>query len=208
MTISISTEYCTLQEIVDASNVSADYVQANPEYAMAIKAASRTIDQATGGRFYPDADAEQQRKFWPTSSGYCMLFPLNTFTSLADRDGDLWTLDQDFILEPINATIDGQPYTAVRATARPFLFSRAEIPASSWSILDGRITVTGNFGWATVPDDVRLACALLARRFAIRFRDAPLGIYSAGSDNPAIRLARTDPDVYTLLQPYAQTFVV
>ena len=208
MTATISKQYCTLEDVRAAADVDSSFVAANPQYEMAIEAASRFIDQVTGRRFYPDADATQQRKFWPTSSGYCILDDLNTFTSLQDRDGDTWTRDTDFVLLPINAAADGQPYTAVRALSRPFLFSQADIPASSWSILDGRITVTGNYGWTPCPGDVKLACALLANRFTVRFREAPLGVLSAGVDNPAIRLSRSDPDVYNLLQPYMLSFVV
>lgn len=208
MTATISKQYCTLEDVRDAANLGSGFVAANPQYEMGIEAASRFIDQVTGRRFYPDKDDTQVRKFLPTSSGYCIIDDLNTLTSLADRDGDVWTRDQDFVLLPINAAADGQPYTAVRALSRPFLFSQADIPASSWSILDGRITITGNFGWETCPGDIKLACALLTNRYVTRFREAPLGIYTAGVDNPSIRLSRSDPDVYNLLQPYMLSFVV
>ena len=52
---------------------------------------------------------------------------------------------------------------------------------------------------ATAPPDIERAALLLAARLFGR-REATLGFVGGGSETGAVRLARSDPDVYTLLQ--------
>lgn len=171
----------------------------------AISAASRVIDERTGRRFYPDADANQQRKFLPLNPGYCVIDDLCQFTSLDAQDSS-WTLDQDFYLEPLNAAADGRPYTAIRTIARPFIFTLAELTAG-WAGFDGRITVTGMWGWASTPPAITEAAGILATRYFKRSREAPFGIVGLGADVQAIRLGHTDPDVAEMVAPYSRTVI-
>lgn len=178
---------------------------ADADIALAITAASRAIDEITGRRFYPDADALQVRKFLPLNSGYCLIDDLCQFTSLTSQ-GDTWTQDVDFYFEPINAVADGRPWTAIRSISRPFLYTLADVPAG-WIGFDGRITVTGMWGWAATPAQIQEATGLLASRLLRRAREAPFGIVGTGIDGEAVRLGKYDPDVAALVEPFTKLVI-
>lgn len=165
-----------------------------------IAAAAGWINERANRRFDKDADANQVRKFLPENPGYCIIDDLVEFTSLVAQDS-VWELDRDFYLEPINAAADGRPYTGIRTIARPFIFTKAQIP-SGWAGFDGRVTVTGRFGWPAVPDQIVKANVLQAARYFHR-RMAPLGVITVGADNPAFRMAGGDADVAALVDPFA-----
>ena len=171
----------------------------------AITAASRAIDQQTGRRFYADADANQVRYYLATHDGYAVIDDLCTFTSLEQPVGTAWTLGTDFFLEPQNAPADGKPYTAIRTIARPFIFPQSRMQ-QGWAGFDGRIKVTGQFGWTAVPAEITQATTILASRLFRRAREAPFGVVT-GIDQ-MIRLGRLDPDISALISPYDVSFIV
>lgn len=179
---------------------------ADADLQLACDAASRAIDEITGRRFYPDADANQVRKFLPLNSGYCVIDDLCQFTSLTFQ-GDTWTLDQDFYFEPINAAADGRPWTSIRAIAKPFIYTLADVPVG-WAGFDGRITVTGMWGWSSTPSQISEAAGLLASRLLRRAREAPFGVIGTGADGEAVRLGKYDPDVAALVEPFTKTVIV
>jgi len=196
--------YCTLAELKQALNWPTGDTSLDTFQQACIDDAARAIEDECGRRFWADDDAAQVRKFLPENSGMCLIDDLIEFTSLTTQlDPSSWTIDVDFYLLPINAAADGQPYTAIKTIARPFLFTKADIP-QGWSILDGRITLTGKFGWATIPGPIHRANLILAERLFKR-REAPFGLASAGVDSSAVRLSVTDPDVAKMLSPYALT---
>lgn len=196
-----SSDYVTLAALKSSLSISDTETTFDDDLQLAITAASRAIDELTNRRFYPDADANQSRRFLPINSGYCLIDDLCEFTSLVAQDST-WTLDQDFYLEPINAAADGRPYTAIRTIARPFIFTTAEI-ASGWSGFDGRITVTGKWGWATTPEQIQQATSILASRLFRRAREAPFAVLGTGIDGGTVSLSRSDPDVAALVQPFS-----
>lgn len=201
-----ATDYCAVTDVKPALNIPSGDTSLDAELGAIISDVSRAIDDKTNRRFYPDADANQTRVFLPENSGRCVITDLCVFTSLATvlDPTDLWTLGTDFYLEPTNAAADGQPFTAIRTIARPFLFTKSDIPAG-WAALDGRIQVTGKFGWLTVPGPVHRAAVIMTSRL-FRRRDAPLGVVSMGIDTPGTRVSRLDPDVEEMLAPYALTW--
>lgn len=170
-----------------------------------IDAAAGAIEERTNRRFTIDT-ADVTRKYWPENSGYAIIDDLATFTSLVDQSGTVWTRESDFFLEPINAEQQGRPWTAVRTIARPFIFTKAQIPAG-WPGFDGRIAVTGKWGWPAVPPQIQKANALLAARF-FRRRDSPLAVLGLGTETEAMRLGGFDPDVANLIDPFALVTVV
>lgn len=189
--------YCSIAEIKNSLNITG--TELDVDLTNAVAAASRAIDEFTGRRFYPDASASA-RKFWPVNPGFCVIDDCYSFTSLVAQEST-WTQDADFFLEPLNAPDDGRPYTAIRTIARPFIFTLSERSAG-WAGFDGRVTVTGKWGWAAVPDPIAEATRLLAIRYMKRMREAPLGVISFGMDVPAGRVAAIDPDVRALIAPY------
>jgi hypothetical protein len=176
---------------------------ADQDITLAINAASRGIDSATGQRFYLDVDATQVRYYSPTSFRRLEIDPLAVLTTLAiDRGntgtfGETWTQNTDFVLDPLNATADFKPYERILVRA----LSGRWLPAG----YDQSVKVTGQFGWAVIPEDVKAATSILAAKLLRRVREAPFGIVTAGIDQgAAVRIARTDPDVFSLIQPYAR----
>jgi hypothetical protein len=174
---------------------------------LAITAASRAIDElgGPGRRFYADV-ADVTRKFLPENSGYCIIDDLSSLTSLAFQS-DTWTLDQDFYLEPLNASSDARPSTAVRTIARPFIFSKAEQPPG-WTGFDARITVVGKWGWTSTPEPIQEAASILATRLFKRVREAPFGVIGMGTDAQVVELGSVDPDVLELVEPYSRNVLI
>lgn len=199
-----NTDYCTVADVKAGTNISDTSL--DTEIQGIIDDVSRAIDDRTGSRFYQDA-SDVARKFLPENSGRCIIYPgLSSFTSLTTEldSTQNWVQDVDFYFEPTNAPADGAPWTAIRTIARPFLFTKADLPAG-WASLDGRIVVTGKWGWAACPGPVHRAAVLQSRRIFNR-RFTPGGVYEGSLDTPAVRISRLDPDVEVLLEPYTLTW--
>lgn len=196
-------EYATITDLKATLSLTGETF-ADPDLAVAILAASRAIDSITHRRFYADADADQVRFYTPPSAGMVTIDDLITLTAFAtDTDGDgtfetTWTVNTDIVLEPLNAAADREPYTHVRM--HPNTSNRlpsADYPRS--------VRITGKFGWVAVPDAIKQATALLACRLMRRTREAPFGVIAAGIDaSAAMQIARVDPDIRLLTQPYVR----
>ena len=167
------------------------------EIADDIATAARDIDQQCDQFFYETA-ANQTRGYIPQNPGYCITDPISEFVSLTAQEST-WVRDQDFMLEPLNNDLQGQPFTAIRTIARPFIFTQAQIPAG-WAGFDGRIYITAKFGWPAVPNQIVQANKIAAARLFHR-KNAPLGVISF-SNEVAARMAGADADVNHLLEPF------
>lgn len=169
---------------------------ADPDLELAIGAASRQIDEHTGRYFYVDSEA-QERFFSPRVGRRVKIDDLVELESVAtdprrDRSFDEeWEAD-DYLLSPLNASSDGQPWTHLEARRT------LALPCGA-----NTLRVTGRFGWPRVPDQVRQACAILATRLMRRSREATFGVASFG-ELGAMRISTTDPDVAALLAPFRQ----
>lgn len=198
----MANEYVTVSEL-KASLTMGGTSFADADLALAAEAASRSIDNVTGRRFYSDADADQQRFYSAASSGYLRIDDLVELTALeTDPTGDgsfpdAWTANTDFTLEPLNADALGRPFDVIRLRyGGGYRFS----PYYTRSI-----RVTGKFGWPAVPPEIKQAASILAARLLVRGREAPFGIVTVGVDEgAAMRIARTDPDVAVLTGPYVR----
>lgn len=200
-------DYVTLAALKASLDIPSSTTLYDSDLQLAATAASRAIDQLGGpGRvFYPYFTGT--RKFLPENNGYCIIDDLSSFSSLSAQ-GDSWTLDTDFYLEPLNATADSMPFTAVRTIARPFVFTKADMTPGGWAGFDARISITGTWGFASIPEPIQQAAGILASRLYQRSRQAPFGIVSLGDEQVAIRLGSTDPDVLALVEPYARNVLI
>lgn len=199
----LSHVYVELEEMRQFLSMSGTF--ADPTFRRAVLAASRAIDGLCDRRFYLDTDANQARYYTPTSGGLVVIDDLTTMTSLqVDQDGDgtfeeTWTANTEYVLEPLNAAADSRPYTRIethRAAGKTF-------PAYPRSV-----KVTGKFGWPTVPAEVVQATSILAHLLSRRERDAPFGIWTGGIEGAAMRIARADPNVMMLVQPFVRHLAV
>lgn len=173
----------------------------------ALVAASRGIDEALHRRFWLDADANQVRYYTPRYGGCLEIDDLVVLTSLkCDQDGDgtfeeTWTLNTDFILEPLNAAADGKPFERIE---------RHDLATRSFPSWRRSVEVTGQFGWAAVPAGVETLTTLIAARLVQRTRQAPFGIIALGGDGAAVRAAAMarDPEYAWLTDGLQRTQVL
>lgn len=173
---------------------------ADADIALALTAASRGIDNTCNRRFYADADANQVRYYSPPCADHLWIDDLVTFTSLAtDPGGDgtfeeTWTQNTDFVLEPLNASADSEPFTAIRVHPSGSYYLPTDYPRT--------VKLTAKFGWAAVPEEVEEATTIVATKLLRRAREAPFGVVSVGLEGAAVRITRSDPDVAWLLNDF------
>lgn len=194
----MANEYVTSAELKDTLELTGESF-ADSDIALALTAASRAVDHVCDRRFWADATATVVRYYSPESSHRLAIDDLVTLTEFAvdaSRSGsfdEVWTVNTDFVLEPLNAAADGWPWTTVEVlTLRTSRYLPCERRA---------VRVTGKFGWAAVPDAVKQATSICASRLMKRSREVPFGV-AFGVEGAALRLAREDPDVMSLLLPY------
>ncbi len=172
----------------------------------AIEAASRHIDRLCGRRFYQEA-ATSVRVYRPEDRYVVWVDDISTTTGLVVKTdttsdftwGTTWTIDTDFMLEPLNASVVGSG-----TTVQPHAWWRLVAIGTSYTFpvheLRPTLQVTARFGWSAVPDDVQEACILLAAALVHR-KSSPNGVAGFSEFGP-MRISRSDPDVERLLYPY------
>jgi hypothetical protein len=201
MTSSITTDYVNETEFRAYINTQGT---GRPDaVANAITAASRSVD-AYCGRYFYALDATYYvtaESLWTlclgdvdisTSSG----FALHTDDSQDGTYSTAWTLNTDYVLEPINQTrsgITGWPYTRIRAVGS-LSFPLIYLPTQRETC-----KLTGTFGWATVPTPVKQATQIIAAQY-FKLSDAPLGV--AGFGDMGVVRVRDIPQAASLLAPY------
>lgn len=184
---------------------------ADKDLELAAAAATRGIESCTGRRFWLDTGTSNVQFYTPESS-MLRLLPIDDIVTLTsvmiDRTGDgvyeeTWTNGTDFVLEPLNA--------ATEVPARPWEQIRVRRYSGRWlpCYIEKSVQVTGQFGWAQVPYPIVAATTVLAEQIVKRMRESPTGIAAMGLDGIAVRVARSDPFIssvvndYTRIGPYA-----
>jgi hypothetical protein len=168
------------------------------DIAVAITAASRSIDDYCNRQFGKVAAAEER-----------------FYTPWPDLDRGVWVVDTDdfmtttglvvkvdgdatiqFRKEPVNAAAESKPWT--RITIDPATASI--VPVGT----DFEVSVTAVWGWTTVPVAVTAAARLQFNRINKR-RLSPHGIAGSPELGTELRfLARVDPDVAVSLRGYVR----
>ena len=123
---------------------------------------------------------------------------LVSITSLkTDEAGDgtfetTWAAS-DYELGPIDRDT-GRPYTRIDAVASKVF------PTYYGTGRRARVEITGVWGWAAIPVEVKQACLIKATRLLTRMQ-SPNGIAGLDQFGP-VRISRSDdPDVVMLLEP-------
>lgn len=167
------------------------------ELGFAAAAASRAIDNHTNRQF-GQVDAAEQRVYtpeWDRRRGRWLIE--------VDDLGDTTGLDIQlgggevtaYTLEPVNAKQGGRPYT------------RIVVGPSSKVTPNGdeyEASVTGLWGWSSIPVPVKQAALLQGSRFHFR-RFAPAGVAGSPETGSEVRLlAKVDVDVAVALVNYVR----
>lgn len=201
-----NTAYITLSELKNSQEL-VGFAFADYDAQMAIQSASNGVSQYCG-RDFGVASGTTTRYYTPQEPGYVNIDDLVTTTSAAtvqtDTNGDgvfetTWTLNTDYVLEPMNAQADSWPYEWIRV--HPNSGNRF----TSWP---RSLAVTGSFGWPATPDNIREATMILSVRLLKRAREAPFGVVGGGLDSSPVRIARTDPDIGFLLDNWVRGYGV
>lgn len=193
---------------------------------LALDAASRSIEGATGRQFNLDTGLTQ-RIYFATAPTVALVDDFSSTTGLVvetdmDDDGiyELTWASSDYQLEPINGIINGVagfPYSRILAVGAHFFpvagrrgfgeeYGQPWVD-SSWPLVHRRasLRVTATFGWPAVPAAVQQACIVLAEEL-FKLKDAPFGVAGWG-EYGQIRV-RENPKVAELLRRYTRNSVV
>lgn len=194
--MTISNGYATLAEArLQLGYTNASETTNDSAIEKAIEAASRAIDNYCHRWFY--ATGSLTKYYTATDSETVFTDDIQSITSLTtDNDGDrtystTWETT-DYDLMPYNA---GFSSWIERSPVGDYYF-----PTNKKGV-----KIIGTFGYcatATPPKPIQEACILQAVRLFKRTKDAPFGIAGASDMGQAIAIAKLDPDVELLLQPY------
>lgn len=160
----------------------------------AIAAASRSIDRATGRRFWADGVATARTfrvagKTVRTRDGEKLLIDdVSALTDLAVAVGTLTAY----------STVTGWETLPDNALDRDWPVTALLMPGGGWG--GPRVRVTAVWGWPVIPDDIVQAAQILAIRLWKR-KDSPEGVLG-NAEWGTVRLSRTDPDVAALISPF------
>jgi hypothetical protein len=197
--------YCSLAELKALLDIPVSFTEKDSVLELAVSAASGRIDGWCDRSFTvagTAAGSATPRVFAPQASRVVYVDDIANLEGLVvatDNDGDgvfeeTWPTT-DFQFEPVNALAKGRPVNRLVAVNRNLPVQSRPAP----------VRVTANWGWPSVPDEVRQACLLLAGRMFKR-GDSLLGVAGFG-DAGAVTVRRVDPDVEALLSPFRRVAV-
>lgn len=163
-----------------------------------ITAVSRHIDALTGRHFYKDT-TDATRYFQAKDNMVCDVMDLVSVTTLSvdysnDRTYTALTASTEFELEPVNAALDGKPYSQVHIVET----SGAYFPTTRRGV-----KIVGKFGWPAVPADIKNDClAILLNVYANRSGQSSFGRISVTASGVVIRPEDIPPLVMANLLTY------
>ncbi len=189
-------DYTTLKALKATLSLGEGDSFANSDLEAAITAASRSVDKITGRHFWKDGK-DTERSYRAERTGRVRIDDLVSLTAVAmlpprSSVSETWELSE-IEPSPLNAATDEEPYEHLDSlVARRF---------------NGKVTVTGVFGWPAVPAQITEATTIIATKLTKRAREAPFGIAAMGMEGGAVYIARSDPDVSLLLSPFIKAMV-
>ena len=195
--MAIANGYATLAEVKAALRLTDSVDDTLLEGA--IEGASRRIDGYCGRWFYKTAPTAI--KIYPFDyynipvqdiANTTVIVKVSTAGGTPTVYDQTWTQGTDYQLEPLNASLNNEPYNRIVAIGGK-TFPIQITPNIAY------VQVTAEWGWQSVPIDVTQACVLLAIRQFARL-NAALGI--VGFNDMAIQVKAVDPDVRDLLNQY------
>lgn len=156
-------------------------------------AASGGLDKALGRTFGKDT-ADVSRYYTALDPMRIRIDDLAELTTLkSDEDGDgtyevTWAAT-DYVLEPLNAATDDEPYTTISVHPSGSYRFPTHYPKA--------VQVTGIFGWPATPWQIKEAATLICEQIVQRKHSMPMGF--AISAEAVAYIARSDPQISFLL---------
>ena len=203
--MTITNGYCTADEFRSFCNI--DSTESKTIHETVVSAASRNVDRHCGRRFWQDSTVVD-REYHADSPTVVLVDDISTATGLVVKidinyDGTYaYTLSAstDYVTYPINAEdeVPARPFTELRI---PSFTSVQQFPRSN-----GRpgVRVTAKYGWAAVPDEVKMATILQAQMLHTA-KDSRGGILSASVDGFSTRMSRfVHPQAELLLADFVK----
>ncbi len=190
--MAITNGYCTLAEIKARLAITDTTDDAILEQV--VEAVSRWIDEFCRRRFWVNS-VDETRYYTPEYTDLLYTGDIVSITTLkTDEDGDriyekTWATT-DYDLEPLNAALDGEPYTEIRT---------APDGNYSFPLVAKGVQIVGQFGWPAVPKQVKEACLLQSERI-FRRKDAPFGVAGVAATGELALIPHLDVDVQELLR--------
>jgi hypothetical protein len=193
--MAITNGYATLAQVKSALRITDNVDDTLIEQA--IESASRRIDGYCGRWFYKTAQTAIKVYPFDYYNVPTQDIANTTVTVAVSTQGNgvydqTWTQGTDYQLEPLNASLNSDPYNRIVAIGGK-TFPIQVTPNVPY------VQITAQWGWQNVPIDVTQACVLLSIRQFARL-NAALGI--VGFNDMAIQVKAVDPDVRDLLNQY------
>lgn len=194
--MAVTNGYCSLADVKAALRITDTIDDALLENS--INSASRMIDQYCNRYFYSSSAGEV--RYYKANDGFtCWIDDAQSISELKTSSTDPLIFDTtwdaaDYQLLPANRWANGAyyPITGITATDN-YLFP-------VWADI-ALVKVTGQFGWASVPEPIKFACIIQASRLFKRL-ESPLGVAGV-SDIGIMRVgANIDGDVAQLINPF------
>jgi hypothetical protein len=194
--LAVTNGYCTLADVKAALRITDTIDDALLENS--INSACRMIDQYCNRYFYSTSAGEV--RYYKANDGFtCWIDDAQSISELKTSSTDplifdtTWSTD-DYQLLPANRWANGSYYPITGLTATDnYLFP-------VWADI-ALVKVTGQFGWASVPEPVKFAAIIQASRLFKRL-ESPLGVAGV-SDIGIMRVgANIDGDVAQLINPF------
>ena len=194
--MAVTNGYCTLADVKAALRIQDTLDDALLENS--INSASRMIDQYCNRYFYSTSAGEV--RYYKANDGFvCWIDDAQSVTEIVTSSTDPLIFDVtweagDYQVLPANRIANGAyyPITGITATDN-YLFP-------VWADM-ALVKVTGQFGWASVPEPIKFACIIQASRLFKRL-ESPLGVAGV-SDIGIMRVgANIDGDVAQLINPF------
>jgi hypothetical protein len=194
--LAVTNAYCTLADVKAALRITDTLDDALLENS--INSASRMIDQYCNRYFY-STSANEVRYYQANDGFICWIDDAQSISEIKTSSTDPLIFDTtweagDYQVMPTNRWANGAyyPITGISATDN-YLFP-------VWAEM-ALVKVTGQFGWASVPEPIKFACIIQASRLFKRL-ESPLGVAGV-SDIGIMRVgANIDGDVAQLINPF------
>lgn len=191
--------YLTLAEAIQY--VGRNEARADAELEDVVTAASRLIDNYCGRHFF---QRTAEARTFEVDEFDCLEFgPFNDVVSITtlktDSNGDgtyeTTISAANYVLEPYNAAVKGEPYTELE------LINAVTFPIPAASGRENLIQITGTWGWPSVPVEIKQACRLLVAEMA-KLADAPLGVAGYGEFGVFRVSSSIPPRARQMLEPF------